>query len=251
MKKLLILSVCILVSALSVAAQDIIVKRDRSVIKAKILSISDKEIQFKRSSYPDGPDYVLPVSDIASITFANGEKQVFESEREKEILEKGITPGMSYRDYKKFYDQRDYVYSPTDRYSPVIAGVCSFLVPGLGQMINGQVGKGIGITLGSIAMITGGCMALIFCKEKNDKGQITLTTGGTACFTACFTGSLVLDIWSIFDAVKVAKIKNLYMRDCQQIIAHDCEIKLMPDLAFTPTASGLQPTAGLRLSVHF
>ena len=51
------------------------------------------------------------------------------------------------------YDYRMYIPQFGDPYNPAISGVCSFLVPGLGQMISGEIGRGfafLGGTYGSM-----------------------------------------------------------------------------------------------------
>lgn len=64
---------CILPSA----AQDLIVRRDSSRIEARVTEISTTEIRYKRASNPDGPTYVLPLGDVRSIRYANGEEDIF------------------------------------------------------------------------------------------------------------------------------------------------------------------------------
>ncbi len=77
MKKTLLLFLATVGCILTVAAQDMIVRRDSSCIEARVTEISPTEVRYKRFSNPDGPTYVLPVSDIASIRYANGEEERF------------------------------------------------------------------------------------------------------------------------------------------------------------------------------
>lgn len=49
------------------ANPDIIVKPDGSLIYARIVSISAKEIVYKRSDVPDGPDYVISINSCSEI----------------------------------------------------------------------------------------------------------------------------------------------------------------------------------------
>jgi len=44
---------------------------------------------------------------------------------------------------KEKYDYKNYTYQKGDRYDPGTAGVCSFLIPGLGQAVSGEIGRGI------------------------------------------------------------------------------------------------------------
>ena len=44
-----------------------------------------------------------------------------------------------YRNNKLNYNAHDYMHQPGDRYDPTLARVASFLVPGLGQVVAGEV----------------------------------------------------------------------------------------------------------------
>ena len=61
----------------------------------------------------------------------------------------------SYKLNKYKYDYHNYIPDYGDPYNPAISGVCSFFVPGLGQMFSGEVGRGFGF-LGAYA----GCAVL-------------------------------------------------------------------------------------------
>lgn len=67
------------ISAHTVSAQDVIVKRDGSTILAKILKVGTSEVDYKKWSNQDGPSYAIAKSDILSINYENGEKDDFSS----------------------------------------------------------------------------------------------------------------------------------------------------------------------------
>lgn len=77
MKKMLLFLLLVACCAWPAGAQDLIVKRDSSRIEARVTEISPDEVRYKRFSNPDGPTYVLPVSAIAAIRYANGEEDIF------------------------------------------------------------------------------------------------------------------------------------------------------------------------------
>ena len=77
MKKTLLLFLAMAGCIATAAAQDMIIKRDASRIEARVTEISPAEVRYKRFSNPDGPTYVLPVSEIAAIRYANGEEERF------------------------------------------------------------------------------------------------------------------------------------------------------------------------------
>lgn len=59
-------------------AQDIIVKRDGSIIQAKVSEIDTSGVKYKKWTNQDGPTYVISKSDILAINYPNGEKDTFE-----------------------------------------------------------------------------------------------------------------------------------------------------------------------------
>ena len=78
MKKLLALSMMLLVG-INLYAQDIIVKRDGTTIMAKVLTVGTTVVEYKKWTNQDGPTYSIEKSELLSINYANGEKDVFEA----------------------------------------------------------------------------------------------------------------------------------------------------------------------------
>ena len=79
MKKTILLLLAAFCGVLTVAAQDLIIKADASKVEAKVTEITPEAVRYKRFSNPDGPTYVLPVSEISYIQYANGEKEYFKA----------------------------------------------------------------------------------------------------------------------------------------------------------------------------
>ncbi len=75
-RKFLLLAVALGLTV-SLSAQDLIVKTDATQVEARVLEISPEQIRYKRFSNPDGPTYVLPVSAVDYIRYANGEMETF------------------------------------------------------------------------------------------------------------------------------------------------------------------------------
>ena len=63
-----------------------------------------------------------------------------------------VVPGMKYRELQDIYNTKEYVKSDIDPYSRGWAGLASFVVPGLGQVICGEAGRGIAIFAGDLAL---------------------------------------------------------------------------------------------------
>jgi len=84
MKIRLLLAACIF--SVGASAQDMIIKKNGDEIQAKVLTVSDSQVNYKKWSNQDGPTYILPCTDIFMIKYTNGDKDVFgyDSQTEKE-----------------------------------------------------------------------------------------------------------------------------------------------------------------------
>lgn len=70
---------CVL-SAIPSFAQDKIITKKAETIEAIISEVNISDIKYRKFSNPDGPLYTILKSDIASIIYANGNVEVFETE---------------------------------------------------------------------------------------------------------------------------------------------------------------------------
>ncbi len=59
--------------------QDTLYTKTGGVVNAKVVEINQNEIKYKKASNPDGPIYVMDVSNLVLIHFKNGSKEVFQS----------------------------------------------------------------------------------------------------------------------------------------------------------------------------
>jgi hypothetical protein len=57
-------------------AQDVIVKTDKSEIKAKVVEIADLSIKYKKWDNQDGPLYNIAKADVFMIIYANGQREI-------------------------------------------------------------------------------------------------------------------------------------------------------------------------------
>lgn len=157
-----------------------------------------------------------------------------------------IRKGMSYKELKKIYNPKEYIRDVTDPYNSGVAGVCSFFIPGLGQIIDGEVGRGLLMVLGA-GVLGGVCYATAV-----DASSVNGMASSPAICLVSGAAALALDIWSIFDAVKVAKVKNMYNQDLRKLFTdNNVNITLSPSLAYVPMSGGLTPAAGVALRVSF
>lgn len=241
MKKVFVF-VVYLFGILPLFAQDLITTKKGEDIQATILEVSTKEVKYKKYNNPDGPTFVLNKSDIVMVRYENGEKDIFGTEASSSPSNHAsgeIREGMKYKEYKKLYDTKYYVHEIGDEYSPGWAGVASFFIPGLGQGVAGEWGRAAAIIGGDVAL----SVAFYLLGSDESTAAIALVP---------LIGLGVLDIWSIIDAVHIAKVKNMYYQDIRSQRA-SLDVKLTPYFACTSTnvSGGLQPAAGLSLRVSF
>ena len=215
-------------------------------------------MKYKKFSNLDGPTFVLDKSDILGIKYENGEEEIVKAVQSPTKARGEVYEGMRYREYKNLYDTHYYNRELGGTYSPGWSGVASFFIPGLGQAICGEWGRALAIFGGHLGL-TVIYTAAINAGNTNyyvdsRPGTPVIQSSGDGIYAlalAAMIGDVALDIWSICDAVHVAKVKNMYYQDLRgQRAAVD--IKLEPYFAYTPTNVGMyQPTTGLSLRLSF
>ncbi len=248
---------CLAAAASSAGAQDLITKVNGEEIWARVLEVNDKNIRYKLWDYPDGPTYTLLKSKILTVRYSNGVEETMRVYPLSDAFLTGrIHEGMKYRDYRKLYNPKDYVHMEGDRYIPAVGGICSWLLPGLGQMVSGEVGRGfafLGGSLGSLYLaVIGSSLLPAGSHDYPDNVSPGNEVAGTLMTLVGCAGYLTFYIWSITDACKVAKIKNMYRRDVLDMTS--VELKLEPYFATTygMTPSGNVPlAAGASLKICF
>ena len=175
-----------------------------------------------------------------------------------------IAPGMKYKELKTIYNPKEYIPESTDPYSRGWAGVGSFLIPGLGQVIDGEVGRGLiffGANLAAFCVYSVNITNFASVCTTDSAGNVTGYTDEAAAVrysrnaVLALLGMGVIDIWSIVDAIKVAKVKNMYYQDLRRQRS-SVDFDFAPFFTYAPselTASGssLTPTAGMSLRVSF
>ena len=114
MKKALLL-LCAFVISQIVIAQDVIVTKQSERIDAKIIKVTDAEIEYKQYNNPDGPTFTMSASKIASIIYSNGSVQTFNAEDgSKEATPFSRKKGFVIRPeiYRGFYASFGYQFNP-------------------------------------------------------------------------------------------------------------------------------------------
>ena len=93
MKKILLV-LALVVSAVSVMAQDVIVKTNEEKVTAKIVEISSTQVKYLDVNMPDGPVFVLDTDEIATIIFANGQVKVYDQTKQKSVVKQEVPQTM-------------------------------------------------------------------------------------------------------------------------------------------------------------
>lgn len=160
-----------------------------------------------------------------------------------------LTEGMKYKQLKHMYNYKEYSETMYDRYSPAGAGIASFFIPGLGQMISREVGRGFAWFGGAAAayIVTG--VGGVFAGSGQYYGETRLENTGAIIGLVGMVSMITVDICAIVDAVRVAKVKNMYEQDLRKKYAFDVDFH--PSVNYIQTADGVQPTAGLTLALKF
>ena len=77
MKKILLVLIAVIGFGIVSKAQDVILKKDASEIKAKVLEVTDQQIKYKDFDFQSGPTRNIDISEVFMITYENGQKEVF------------------------------------------------------------------------------------------------------------------------------------------------------------------------------
>lgn len=256
MKKLLLLAAFVCCCSLA-KAQDIITFRNGDEIEAKLLEVGKYDVKYRLFNEPEGVVYTVGKSELLMVKYESGRNEVFSSNgntyggaygpygdySQYVPHVEGIRPGMKYNELKHLYNRSAYVSLPGDPYSPAWSGVASFVIPGLGQMICGEVGRGFAFLGGQAALclVTGVSTSVLMAYDYWALSSVVAIVGSL--------GIVAIDVCSIVDAVRVAKVKNMYTQDLRSNYSFD--LKLHPSVDVMQVGNTLQPTVGMTLALNF
>ena len=153
---------------------------------------------------------------------------------------------------KDKFDSHQYIPEYDDPYNPGLSGVCSFFVPGLGQMLCGETGRGLAF-LGGYA----GCAVLFEAGAvqftSNNFGNIENPgysgSSGVGVMLLGLGGMAAIEIWSIFDAVKVAKVNNMYIRSLRR--TSSLKLEMSPYVDHLSITNQVSNPIGMTMRVKF
>lgn len=243
MKRFAIILAALVLASLTSSAQDLIVKRTGEEIRTKVTAVGPDTISYKLYDTDDGVVYTIMKGDVVLIKYQDGRNEVIKSTSSsydpllygtREPVA-GIRPGMKYRELKEYYNHKEYVRGLIQHHNPAGVGVGSYFLPGLGQMICGEGWRGGAYLAGWLASLT--------CQS------IALQQDSEPAYLICAAAGAAIRICSVVDAVRVAKVKNMYERDLMRMASVDME--LYPSVNYIKTSSGIQPAAGLTFAMRF
>ncbi len=187
-------------SAISLA-QDKIYKKDGSIINARVTDVNDVNIRyFLSDSNADKEGYLISKSKVFKIIYASGHEEFIRSNNSFSPNAQGKF--MTYREMKNRYSTKNYVAGANDKYNVALMGICSAFIPGLGQLIEGEILKGILFLTSPITIFILSVPLTI----------LTLGFGSVLIIPI----SIGVYIYGIVNAINIAKIKNQYYRDIEQ-----------------------------------
>ena len=231
MRRLIMMFSVLAFFAISASAQDYVTKRTGEDIAAIVEEVGPDYVRYRLWDEPEGVLYTVNKSDVLLIRYATGRNEVI-----GQTPPMAVTPDLRYRDMAKLYDFRHYTRSVYDNYSPAGSGIASFFIPGLGQMLCDEWGRGFAWWGGSV-----GCYLVTCVAALSDAPMLMLMSAA---------GLLVVDIAAIVDGVRVAKVKNMYLNDLRAA-GYAFDVDLYPSVNYVKTNTGVQPTAGLTLAFKF
>lgn len=121
-----------------------------------------------------------------------------------------------YKINKTQYDYRSWQLEPGDPYNPGLCGAINLLLPGVGQMIAGEGGRGaafLGGYVGCIVIYAVGVGIATIALDDEANGGPEYSGEGFGAMVIGLGGMITVGIWSIVDGVRVAKVNNLAFRD--------------------------------------
>ena len=146
------------------------------------------------------------------------------------------------------YDHRTWTYQEGDPYDPYNCAVLSFIIPGVGQTVTHEFGRGLHFFIGELA----GTVLFIVAIDKVRPPVDDVATEdhwmGITPVIVGLTGMLVFRFWSAFDAAQVAKVKNLAWQDRNNTGLH---LNLEPYVHPIQTYQSSGTQVGLSLKFSF
>ncbi|HZJ73338.1 MAG TPA: hypothetical protein VFC87_00920 [Perlabentimonas sp.] len=161
---------------------------------------------------------------------------------------------ISYRDAKKIYTDEKI---ENQKYSPIAAGVLSYVFVGSGHIYVGEPLRGLCFFTGQVASLTCGMVGLLMMLsepmyEPDSPNYTSHYTNnsikGPTLMILGVSASILNQVFSIIDVVHVAKVKNFAYSQQNHVLL---QAKPFFEYANHGTLNSKQPTVGLSLCLKF
>ena len=121
MRKIFIVFVLVLVCSVKGNSQDIIIKNDKTELKAKVLELTEDVVKYKKFEMLDGPIYSINKADVFMIMYSNGTKEYVESKlpQKASSTSAATTVYSDSKDPNVMHKSGVYIYDPSDVNNPV------------------------------------------------------------------------------------------------------------------------------------
>lgn len=160
-----------------------------------------------------------------------------------------------YRINKTKYDFHNYSPQDDDPYNPPLCGLTSFLIPGLGQTLSGEFIRGLGYLCGCIGCTTvsvAGFASFAYNLDTDEHehkepnvGKAIVGLGISVIGAIC---TICIDLDSVVDAIRVAKVNNLAFRDKHKT---SFNLQIQPYVNTTSYSQTKSIPAGISLKIRF
>ena len=138
-------------------------------------------------------------------------------------------------------------------------GAGSLFIPGMGQLIMKENGRGWAFLGSSVGLglvgsfLYGGVLSLA---RSNNNGTVTVPEANRGAATGLLVGAAIVyaaqlgaSIWSCIDAVNIAKVKNQYYQDVQG--KHAFSASVHPSVELVHGSNGTTVAPGMTFALNF
>ncbi len=130
-------------------------------------------------------------------------------------------------------------------------GVASFFVPGLGQRLSDETGRGFALMGATYLCYGSGIWLLNSIDNQSDNiNDIFSNTFLRAMGAGFILGGVIVNVWTALDAVRVAKVNNMYFQDLRGDKSL-VKVELNPFLDTNNYLGQTSSSAGLTLKITF
>lgn len=253
---MLITAISFNVSAQNGNMEDVVYLKNGSIIHGTIIEqIPNESLKVKTK---DGNVFVYKMTEVDKMTkeqIANIRANTGNLNYSGNQYSYIVAP--SYKQIKMDYNYHMYVPQPSDPYNPTVSGLCSWLIPGLGQMVCGETGRGLGfmggylgcylvVGIGSAQLVSSPYYSPSSYYENNNGGR----SSGGLLMVVGLIGMVAVDIWSIVDATHVAKVKDMYISDMRSKTS-SLKLELSPYVDQISMNNEIVRPVGLSMKVKF